>query len=345
MVEVLKVFEFIPEAKDLFIKRYRVLEGVKNSGGIGRRLLSIKLELTERVIRDEVEKLKKLGFINVTNLGMNITDKGELFLEDMNDIYSELIILPKSEIQLGKLLNLDKVIVIKGNTTSNEDALKDLGAIASKYFVSTLRDDMVISVTGGSTILAMANSTKTDKSFSNIMVVPARGGIGNFVEEQSNSIASKFAEALGGEFKPLYLPDDLDSKMIDVMMHNQNIREFYELLGSIDILVFGIGRADIMARKRELDAETTNMILENGAVAESFGHYFDIDGEEVYHHSTIGISMDCVKSIPKLIAVAGSSIKAEAIIAVSKIRSDMTLIIDENAAMKIIELYNENGGV
>ena len=91
----------------------------------------------------------------------------------------------------------------------------------------------------------------------------------------------------------------------------------------MDTLVFGMGRADVMASRRNLSQEKIDDIINKGAVAEAFGHYFDINGEEIWEYKTIGLSLDKYKSLQNVIGVAGGEDKAEAIIAIATIRNDI----------------------
>ena len=95
-------------------------------------------------------------------------------------------------------------------------------------------------------------------------------------------------------------------------------------------------RADVLADWRNLQTAEKRKLLEQGAVAEAFGHYFDINGQVVSPSSTIGIGIDNFKKIPHVIAVAGGVTKAESIIAVSRIRENIVLITDESAAREIL---------
>ncbi len=107
-----------------------------------------------------------------------------------------------------------------------------------------------------------------------------------------------------------------------------------ELIDNMNILVFGIGRADIMAERRSLPREIIKDIIHRGAVAEAFGHYFDIEGKEIWESQTVGISLDTFQRIDNVIGVAGGEGKAEAIIAITSLRENMTIITDEGAAKK-----------
>jgi central glycolytic genes regulator len=110
------------------------------------------------------------------------------------------------------------------------------------------------------------------------------------------------------------------------------------LIKNINILIFGIGRADAMAIRRKLPKERINSLMEAGSVAEAFGHYFDIDGNEIWEYKTIGMTLDMYKQIRNLIGVAGGAQKAEAIIAITSLRRDITIVTDESAARRMLEI-------
>jgi central glycolytic genes regulator len=93
-----------------------------------------------------------------------------------------------------------------------------------------------------------------------------------------------------------------------------------------------------MANRRVLAQEEIDDILSKGAVAESFGYYFNKDGEIVHEISTIGIDLDIFKNLKNVIAVAGGVDKADAIIAISKVNPNLVLVTDERTAKKIQEI-------
>ena len=79
-------------------------------------------------------------------------------------------------------------------------------------------------------------------------------------------------------------------------------------------------------------------MLDEGSVAEAFGHFFNIEGKEVWEYKTIGLSLKRFKSLEKLIGVAGGEEKAEAIMAISSLNANMTLVTDESCAKRILKI-------
>ena len=137
------------------------------------------------------------------------------------------------------------------------------------------------------------------------------------------------------------MPDSIDKKTLEAMLQVQEVREVIQLFDKMNLLLFGIGRADIMARRRQLSEEQIDILLQKGAVGEAFGHYFDINGVEVWKSLSVGIDLDVFKKVENVIGVAGGEKKAEAIMSVASLREGMTLVMDEAAAKKIIEIADE----
>ncbi len=87
---------------------------------------------------------------------------------------------------------------------------------------------------------------------------------------------------------------------------------------------------------RRLTFCVTKEILDQGAVSEVIGHYFDKEGKEIYVAPSSGISLQDFLKIPIVIGVCGGVEKAEAIVSISNLRKDMVLVIDESAANCIL---------
>ncbi len=221
-------------------------------------------------------------------------------------------------------------------------ALRDIGKAAAGYLRTVLPEGRVLGITGGTTLYHLIDAYRREgKRQEDLIVIPARGGLGDKVEYQANTLTEKLAKKLDVSYKQLYTPDFLSKLSIETLMNEPLIREIIELVERIDILVFGVGKAETMARRRNLSREEIGTILEKGAVAEAFGYYFNQEGQIVHELSTIGISLEQFKRLRHLIAVAGGQEKAEAIIAISKLNPSLVLVTDEQAANQILKTYEE----
>ena len=331
-----------PEIVEIIDDRYLLLRYIFHNQPIGRRMLSKELNMKERKIRDEVEILKELELIKVDFKGMYISGRGIEVLKDLEAIYGNLKDIPSLEKRLKDLLGIKKVKIVPGDSNESRIILKDMGKSTFEMIKQLIKEGDIIGITGGSTMAKVVKEAQYDDKERNILVIPARGALGPDVEYQSNAISAKLANKLGGNYKLLHVPDTLDLETLESILKNEDIREAKEMIENINLLVFGIGRADAMGKRRNLKDDIMIKLEEGKAVAEAFGHYFNIKGEEVWQHRTIGLSLDRFRNLEDLIGVAGGEEKAHAIMAVSALNSNLTLITDETAAKSILETQNTN---
>jgi len=330
--------KIVPEILDILEIRYNILRNVYYNQPIGRRGIANKLNIGERTVRTEVNILKKQGLIDIGSIGMYITKDGKTVIDKLEGVIRELKGITDLENRLKSILNIKSIIIVPGNCDNNELALKDLARAASAYLSEVIKDEYIIGVTGGSTIAKVADEMPQGKIADDILVIPARGGLGKDVETQSNTIAAKLAKKLEGSYRLLHVPDSIDKKTLEAMLALKEVKEVIQIFDKMNVLLFGIGRADVMASRRRLSQEQIDLLLNKGAVGEAFGHYFDINGIEVWKSLSVGIDLDVFKKVETVIGVAGGEKKAEAIMSIASLREDMTLVIDEAAANRIIEI-------
>lgn len=333
--------KIVPEIIVILEKRYKILRNIYYNQPIGRRALANILSLGERVVRTEVNILKEHGLLDIETNGMNVTEEGKLVIEELKDFIHGLKGLKGLENKIKEILNIKKVYIVPGDSGKDILTFKDMGKIASTLIKELVRDDYIIGITGGTTMAQVAEEMSKEKQKRNVTVIPARGGLGKELETQSNNIAAKIAKKLGGSYRLLQVPDNVSVEALKALMTIHEIKEVLDLIKNIDILIFGIGRADVMARRRELSGRLIDKLSKEGAVAEAFGHYFDTSGNIVLETSTIGLSLDDFRKIKTVVGVAGGTEKAEAIISVCKLHNNMILVLDEAAAKKII-IMSEN---
>lgn len=333
--------KIVPELFDTLEIRYNILRNIYYNQPIGRRGLSQKLKMGERTIRTEVNILKEQGLLNIESMGMYVTEEGKRTIESLKYVMRELKGISNLEERLQQVLKIENIIIVPGNSDDNCLVLKDIGKTSSIYLKKLITKDSIIGVTGGTTIAQIAEEMPTGKVADNILVTPARGGLGKDVETQSNSIAAKLAKKLEASYRLLHIPDNIDKTTLEAVLKIPEVKEVIELIDNMNILIFGIGRADIMARRRQLPKSQIEKLIEYGAVGEAFGHYFDIKGKDVWKSLTVGLSLEGFQKINNVIGVAGGEAKAEAIISVASLRENMTLITDEGAAKRIIEIADK----
>lgn len=338
MSDLRLIEELVPEINGMLELRYIILKFIEYNQPVGRRKLSKGLNLKERETRDEIDVLRDLNLLEVSNMGMNITSEGKNILYKVDHIYSDLRGIPRLEKKLKAKLNIKNAVVVPGDLSSNDIVIKEMGRKTFKLLSKHLEDSDIIGITGGSTMAQVSKEAYKNKGQKDVVVIPARGGLGKDLNTQSNSIAAKLANGLGGSYRLLYMPDNLEKEALEYILKNKEINESLNLIENMNKLVFGIGRADTMAKRRNLTKDQIEFLLNKGSVAEAFGHYFNINGKEIWEYKTIGLSLKKFKSLDNLIGVAGGEEKAEAILAISSLNENITLVTDESAAKKILKI-------
>lgn len=322
-----------PELVEQIEYRYNILKHIQHAQPIGRRAISALLKLSERVVRSDVEFLKSAGLIDFSAVGMRITKDGQRVLAELADYVGALHGLAALESSLAESLHLSRVIVVAGDSEKEPAVFAELGRTAARILTETLEDNMVVAVSGGSTMADFAG--KVNRTFNGITVVPARGGLGEQVQYQANLIAAVLAAKLGGSYRLIHVADNLSDEALEaVLASDPTTVSVVNLLKRADVLVHGIGCADTMANRRALPHDEVERITEE-CVGETLGHYFSLAGECKYVTSSVGLRLNDLEQIGTVIAVAGGRSKAEAILSVVRAGKQDILILDEAAAKTI----------
>lgn len=329
----------VPEMLQLMEKRYHILRNVLVWQPIGRRLLAGKLLIGERIVRKEITFLQEQGLLEVNAGGMSVTPEGKEVIHHLKESIYQLRGIRHLQESLQKKLGLKQVIVVSGNLEEEEYVLNDLGKVTAALLQQNLKPGMVLGVTGGSTMAAVAENLTPVKKWDDVTVVPARGGFGREVEKQANTIVSQIARKLGAKYQLLHASDNLSQEAIKSVLNDPVIKKVIDTIKTTQCIVFGIGRADEMALRREFSQEQIDHLMKQRAVAESFGFYFTRDGSIVHEIETLGINFCDFLTIKHAIGVAGGAKKAEAIYTISKLKPQMMLVTDEAAAMEIMKHY------
>ncbi|GIP34264.1 sugar-binding transcriptional regulator [Paenibacillus sp. J2TS4] len=327
--------QLMPDMIELLKKRYTILHHIQVSRLVGRRTLASSLNMTERVLRGEVEFLKNQGLLEVESFGMRVSEAGQKLLEQLEPMIKELFGLSDMEKQIGDAFQLEKVIIVPGDSDLSPSTRKELGRAGASALRKMAQETGVIAVTGGSTMAEVANHLSPSTPLKGSLFVPARGGLGESVELQANTIASIMAKKTGGNYRLLHVPDHLGEEAYQSLIQDPNIREIIDVIRDTRIVVHGIGEAIVMAKRRKLDTATIEQLMADGALAEAFGYYFDREGKVVHKMPTAGLRLEDLQNT-KVIAVAGGASKGESIASVLKFGQEHVLVTDEAAAREML---------
>lgn len=330
--------KIVPELVEVLEKRYNVLRTIYYNQPIGRRMLASELHLGERVVRNEIDLLKTQNLIEINTPGMTVTEDGQRVLEGLKDFIYQIKGLNDVEEYIKSALSIKDVIIVPGNVEENPAIVKELGKAAANYVKSIIKDKDIIAITGGSTVKEVVEAFPKMNNLSDILVIPARGGMGRKVESQANYLAASLANKVNGSYKLLHIPENVSSEVLEGLLKEKQIKEVFENIHNANILIYGIGNAIHMAKKRGLSESYISKLEELGAVGEAFGCYFNKNAQVVSENTPTGININYAREIGTHVAVAAGEKKVEAIIATEKNNFNAVLVTDEAAGRKIIEL-------
>jgi central glycolytic genes regulator len=330
--------KLLPDMLNLMKKRYEVLHHIRLMQPVGRRSLASALHMTERILRSEVDLLKSQELIHVDMIGMGLTSEGYQLLEELEPFAKELFGLTTLEADLAKMLNIRKVIIVAGNSDTTLLAKKALGQAGAKILRQYLDQEQTVAVTGGSTIAEVVHMLVPSNSMKGTLFVPARGGLGEDLDYQANTLASQLAKKTGGQYRLLHVPDQLSEEAYQSIMQEPNIQELLEEIRSARIVIHGVGEAIPMAERRKSDLALIEKLKDTGAVGEAFGYYFSKDQSIVHKMPSVGLRLEDIKNVEIVIAVAGGKSKADAIRAFVGQGYNDILVTDEAAAKEMIKI-------
>lgn len=328
--------QLLPDLTHVLKKRYTILHHVMLSGITGRRTLAQSLDMTERMLRSEVDFLKEQGLLEVESIGMRITDAGRRLLDEMEPIVKNLFGLNELEDRIREAFQLKQVVIVPGDSDISPFTKQELGRAGAAVLRKVVHRDDIVAVAGGSTMAEIAERLTSSPVFKNNVFVPARGGLGENVELQANSIASSLAKRTGSQYRLLHVPDHLGDEAYMSLIQEPNIKEVLEVIRRCRIVLHGIGEAAIMAKRRKVAKEAIDALVAEGALAEAFGYYFDRQGHVVHNIPTVGLRLEDIMKTEVVIGVAGGRSKGEAIAAVLKFGHEDILVTDEAAAAEIV---------
>ena len=325
----------VPDILSHMLKRLDILSYIETEQPIGRRTLARRLGMTERVLRREVEDLTELNLIKVDAKGISISDNGRQTLRDVEPFLTLIESRNDLAVQLKAKYPLKDIFVVRGDADRNAMVKEELTRLMAEVLTENLFKGAIVSVAGGSTMASVSKFLRPKHE--GLLFVPARGGLGEDVAFQANSIVSHLAEATSGEHRMLYAPDSISKASLESLKEEPMVKEIIDLNKRSSMVIHGIGDALQMAKRRNVTEEVMTKLDASNAVGETFGFYFDAEGNIVHKVKTIGLQLEDLENKESIFAVAGGDSKKEAVKAYLKLAPQNTILfIDEAVAQHLL---------
>jgi deoxyribonucleoside regulator len=251
---------------------------------------------------------------------------------------------------LAQAYGLRQAIVVSSEGITEEQLVRRLGLAAARYLRASLREGEMVGIGWGRTLHAVAKALEMERPLG-IQVLPLIGGMGQVSSSlQVNELARRLARAFEGIWSPLYAPAFVEDEAT-----YQSLCELSDVAGIIqkwpllDAALVGIGHF-AMHRKRSMlfgDYMQECLVQElarREAVGDLCGRFFDIHGQQcLVEPGVIGISLDELRALDHVVAVAGGEKKAAAILGALRGGYLDVLVTDTTAARAILSAQRAEG--
>ncbi|MBU3215082.1 sugar-binding transcriptional regulator [Clostridium estertheticum] len=253
------------------------------------------------------------------------------------------------ENEFMKRFKLKHVRIINTKGSSYELTLIKLGEIAAYYIDAKINKNTILGISWGNTIYNTVQSLKSNKNIPLTVVQIMGAALKDNPEIDGIDLVKQFAKIYGGKYHYLLAPLFVEDKdMKDKLIRDPYISDTLSLAKRATVILTSVGSIDSTisntAWSKYIDSYTQYSLQSSGAVGHIGGRYYDINGKQIeseLNNTIIGIDLIDFYNAPDVICVAGSKEKSKAILGAIRGKYIKTLIIDDTAALKILELDDE----
>jgi DNA-binding transcriptional regulator LsrR (DeoR family) len=233
---------------------------------------------------------------------------------------------PELERKLEDRFGLQESVVIE--TTDFYDQFvvaREVGVGAADYLRRVVQSQDSLVISWGGSLLGLVNALSGGSrraDLDGIRVIQGLGGLGDPNKEvHAADLTRRLAQVFGGEAVLLPTPAVAGTrKARDTYIEDPFVSNVLEQAKSANLAVMGIGapRLDsiLMREGRIVTEQDLETLKNNGAVGDINLRFFDENGKLVqsnFDRRVIGLTLDEIKRIERVIGVAGGAAKVSAI--------------------------------
>lgn len=249
---------------------------------------------------------------------------------------------------LENRFGLRKAVVTAGTMGNEELTRRRIGWAAAAYLEEVLQDGQKVGIGWGRTLHATVQSI-ADIGERAISVIPLVGGLSRVAPSfQVNELARLLAEAVGGAWQPLYSPAFLgNDEERKALLNSADVQVVTAQWAHLDMALVGIGHFGYQTELRMLfadyvDPTAQQQLEQGGAVGDICAHFFDIQGRSITGagwQGQLGIRLEQLRRLDHVVGVAGSQVKADAILGALRGEYIDVLITDEPTARLVLHRH------
>lgn len=222
---------------------------------------------------------------------------------------------------------------------------------AARCLERRLQDGMTVAVSHGRDIGAVPRYFRPSSPVDCVFASAMGGSPRVDAPTNPNEICRALAEKCGGRAESLYAPAYVENLEVrDQLLQQEAVVHALHAAANADVALVGIGGTDddcTMVRSGSLSLDEIAELRAQGAVGDVLGNYVDVSGSVIpapHDSRLIGLSIDDLRRIGSVVAVASGAEKPRAIL--GALRADIVdvLIVDEANARAVTSLAQTGGG-
>ncbi|HEV2113421.1 MAG TPA: sugar-binding transcriptional regulator [Terriglobales bacterium] len=250
------------------------------------------------------------------------------------------------EESLEKKYKLSEAIVVDC-LPDEQQMVKDLGSAAAFYMESTIKEREIVGISSWSrNLLAMVDALHPTKRGNGGKVVQILGGMGNpAAQSHAASLTLRLANLIGATAVLLPAPGIVGSpEARKVLEKDIYVQQVLSLFQNIDTALVGIGSLQpsklLVSSGNTFSQNEIEQLRASGAVGDICLRFFGADGQLVstpLHNRVIGMEMETLRSVRRVVGVAGGSQKEAAIRGALRGSWINVLITDRQTAERLLD--------
>lgn len=249
------------------------------------------------------------------------------------------------ERELERKYDLEEVVVVSVSDPRDlTAAARELGPAAAECLVRSVRGHEIVGMTWGTTMLAVVDALPFN-SWPNVTIVQIMGGLGPVDElEHSTELAQRAAQRLSARLRLLPAPGVVSARATaQALKSDKQIAETLALAARADIALVGLGvpspDAILLRDGTIITQKDLELVEEAGAVGDIALRHIDAYGAPLdleINERIIGLTLEQIKEIPRVIGVAGGEAKYELIRAALRGKILNVLVTDHATAQALL---------
>jgi DNA-binding transcriptional regulator LsrR (DeoR family) len=311
-----------------------------------RRLLNAQLYYEQEFTQSEISTRLRLSRQKVQRLLREARDQGivRINIRPVMGAHGEL------ETSLEQEFGLREAIVVETTAYDEQPVVtREIGVGAAEYLVRVLQPRDVVVISWGSSLLGMVEALQSNgppSGIAGVKIVQGLGGLGDPTNEtHATELTRSLARALGGQAILLPAPGVAGTYAARQAFQNDPfVIRALEQGAKANMAFMGIGapRPDsILVRQSTIvSLQDIAELQKQGAVGDINLRYYDDHGfpvESDLDSRVIGLTLDEIRKIERVVGVAGGSEKFAAIRAALKRNIVDILVTDHVTAQRLLE--------